>query len=252
MRLEQLFSLKASEIFSLFLSLPMTLYVNFRCLPFRTALKLPLFVGYRTRIDQLSKNITFGCEPSTFMVRIGWGGTAGRETGKRNYLHLNENASIRFNGRCTMSSGVSLILDLGKLEIGENFYCNKNCTISCNDHIVIGDGVLFGWNVELLDSDNHQVIHPHKPPAPGRGPHQNRRSRVGGCVFSCFEEQHHPGWQYCCLPQRCNRAVCGGKTAAGGLPGEGAGRTDRMDMVREGCDGHARESAAGKYYYAGI
>lgn len=170
MRLEQLFSLKASEIFSLFLSLPMTLYVNFRCLPFRTALKLPLFVGYRTRIDQLSKNITFGCEPSTFMVRIGWGGTAGRETGKRNYLHLNENASIQFNGRCTMSSGVSLILDLGKLEIGENFYCNKNCTISCNDHIVIGDGVLFGWNVELLDSDNHQVIHPHKPPTPGRGP----------------------------------------------------------------------------------
>ena len=170
MRLEDVFSLKVSEIFSLIISLPITLYVNFRCLPFRTAVKLPIFVGYHTHIDKLSKNIAFGCEPSTFMVRIGWGGTEGRETGKRNFLHLNENASIQFNGRCTMSSGISLILDLGKLEIGENFYCNKNCTISCNDRIVIGDNALFGWNVELLDSDNHKVIHQNKPEACNHGP----------------------------------------------------------------------------------
>lgn len=170
MRLENVFSLKVSEIFSLIISLPITLYVNFRCLPFRTAVKLPIFVGYHTHIDKLSKKIAFGCEPSTFMVRIGWGGTEGRETGKRNFLHLNENASIQFNGRCTMSSGISLILDLGKLEIGENFYCNKNCTISCNDRIVIGDNALLGWNVELLDSDNHKVIHQKKPEARNHGP----------------------------------------------------------------------------------
>ena len=170
MRLKNVFSLKVSEIFSLIISLPITLYVNFRCLPFRTAVKLPIFVGYHTHIDKLSKKIAFGCEPSTFMVRIGWGGTEGRETGKRNFLHLNENASIQFNGRCTMSSGISLILDLGKLEIGENFYCNKNCTISCNDRIVIGDNALLGWNVELLDSDNHKVIHQNKPEARNHGP----------------------------------------------------------------------------------
>ena len=125
-------------------SIQFTIYVNFRCLPFKTALKLPIFVGYKTHIDKLSRNITFGCEPTTFMVRIGWGGTEGRELGKKNYLLLNENALIRFNGRCTMSSGVSLILDLGTLEIGNNFFCNKNCTISCNDRITIGDHVLFG------------------------------------------------------------------------------------------------------------
>lgn len=87
------------------------------------------------------------------------GGTEGRETGKKNYLLLNEKASLKFNGKCTMSSGVSLVLDLGKLEIGDKFFCNKNCTISCNDNITIGDNVLFGWNVEVLDSDNHKVMH---------------------------------------------------------------------------------------------
>lgn len=170
MELKNVFSLKIKDIFSLIISLPMTVYVNFRCLPFKTAWKLPLFVGYKTRIGKLSRRITFGCKPSTFMVRIGWGGTESRETGKKNYLSLNESASIQFNGRCTMSSGVCLVLDLGQLEIGENFYCNKNCTISCNDRIVIGDNVLFGWNVELLDSDNHKVIRQNRPQAQNHGP----------------------------------------------------------------------------------
>lgn len=162
MGIKDIFSLKIREIFSLIISLPITIYVNFRCLPFKTALKLPIFIGYKTHIDKLSRNITFGCNPTTFMVRIGWGGTAGRESGKKNYLLLNENASIKFNGRCTMSSGISLILDLGTLEIGENFFCNKNCTISCNDKITIGDNVLIGWNVEILDSDNHKLMYKNK------------------------------------------------------------------------------------------
>lgn len=170
MELKDVFSLKIKDIFSLVISLPKTIYVNFRCLPFQTARKLPIFVGHKTRLDKLLGNITFGCEPTTFMVRIGWGGTEGRELGKRNYLLLNKGASIQFNGRCTMSSGISLILDLGTLEIGENFFCNKNCTISCNDHIVIGDNVLFGWDVELLDSDNHKVTHSDRPEIQNHGP----------------------------------------------------------------------------------
>lgn len=58
-----------------------------------------------------------------------------------------------------MASGVSLIVDKGILEMGENFYCNKNCSISCNSTITIGDGNMWGWNVEILDSDNHYLTH---------------------------------------------------------------------------------------------
>ena len=169
MKIKDIFSLKIRDILSLIISLPITIYVNFRCLPLKTAIKLPLFIGYKTHIEKLSRNIRFGCEPTTFMVRIGWGGTEGRECGKKNFLFLNEDASIQFNGRCTMSSGASLILDLGTLEIGKNFFCNKNCTISCNDKITIGDQVLFGWNVEVLDSDNHKIIHKNRENVCDRG-----------------------------------------------------------------------------------
>lgn len=77
-----------------------------------------------------------------------------------------------------MSSGVSLVLDLGTLEIGKNFFCNKNCTISCNDKITIGDNVLFGWNVEVLDSDNHKAIHKNQQRNCDRGP-----IRIGNHVW---------------------------------------------------------------------
>ena len=89
MGIKDRFSLKLRELFSLIISLPITVYVNFRCLPFNTALKLPIFVGYRTRIGKLSRIITFGCKPTTFMIRIGWGGTEGRDDGKNNIVQKN-------------------------------------------------------------------------------------------------------------------------------------------------------------------
>ena len=87
MEIKDVLSLKIRYIFSLIISLPITIYVNFRCLPLKTAIKLPLFIGYKTHIEKLSRNIRFGCEPTTFMVRIGWGGTEGRECGKKIFCY---------------------------------------------------------------------------------------------------------------------------------------------------------------------
>lgn len=178
MGIKGIFSLHFREILSLIISLPITVYVNFRCLPFKTAVKLPIFVGHKTRIGKLSRIVIFGCKPTTFMVRLGWGGTASRDEGRKNYLYLGKNASLKFNGRCTMSSGLSLVADLGSLEIGDNFFCNKNCDFSCNDKITVGDNALFGWNVELLDSDNHKVMHKDMQETSDRG-----EIRIGNHVW---------------------------------------------------------------------
>ncbi len=50
-------------------------------------------------------------------------------------------------------------MDNGTLEIGSNFYCNKNCFISCSEGIRIGSDNLWGWNVSIRDSDGHTIIH---------------------------------------------------------------------------------------------
>ena len=50
--------------------------------------------------------------------------------------------------------------------------------ISCNDKITIGDNILFGWNVEILDSNNHKVIHKNQEKVCDRGP-----IRIGNRVW---------------------------------------------------------------------
>jgi len=69
-----------------------------------------------------------------------------------------------------MSGGISLIVDRGILEIGDHFSCNTNCSISCNSNIVIGDDNMWGWNIEVFDSDNHYLTHSKRPENEERKP----------------------------------------------------------------------------------
>lgn len=45
----------------------------------------------------------------------------------------------------------------GVLKIGEKVYINKNCLISCQHEVSIGDNSLFGPNVMILDNDHKFV-----------------------------------------------------------------------------------------------
>lgn len=69
---------------------------------------------------------------------------------------------IHFTEKAVFSEGTSVRVDNGELFIGNNFYCNKNCFISCNSLIRIGNDVLMGWNVNIRDSDGHALIRNNK------------------------------------------------------------------------------------------
>jgi acetyltransferase-like isoleucine patch superfamily enzyme len=58
-----------------------------------------------------------------------------------------------------ISKGSSIRVSGGRLTIGNNFYMNKNCFISCSEKISIGENVLLGWNVNIRDSDGHEIIY---------------------------------------------------------------------------------------------
>lgn len=141
------------------LDMPKTLYVNFKCLPVKQAVRLPILVDYRTVLGPLHKNITIAFPCPLFGIRLGIGGTESRDWGRKPYFSLGEQGRMIFHGRCTMAGGISLIVDRGTLEIGNGFFCNRNCSISCNSRIVIGDDNMWGWNIEVFDSDNHYLTH---------------------------------------------------------------------------------------------
>ena len=67
MEIKDIFSLRVKDIISLIMSIPITIYVNFKCLPLKKAIKLPLFIAYNTQIDRFNGKIEFGCEPKPWL-----------------------------------------------------------------------------------------------------------------------------------------------------------------------------------------
>lgn len=150
-----------SRVFRILESLPITIYVNFRCLPFRKAIRLPLIVDYRTRIKGICRdsiilpdNIRMG------MVKIGWGyGSLGTICNNRNMLIINDKGKIYFNGAAQFALGVTLRCDHnGIIEIGNRFRANQNFTCFSNTRVSFGDDIVAGWNVNVRDGDGHYIF----------------------------------------------------------------------------------------------
>lgn len=143
------------------LSIPKTLYFNFRCFPFSTAVKLPVLVSYRTKILELHKGIiTFGHTPYRFMVKFGFGGSSG--VIERKSLICLDGGHVHFDGKADFCAGMSL-RNGGELKFGNKFWANKNCTIWCSKSISFGENVLFGWNTVFRDADGHLIIENGEP-----------------------------------------------------------------------------------------
>ena len=73
--------------------------------------------------------------------------------------YLTIKGQLIFNCKADFGKGTSIRVDENaQLIIGDNFWCNKNTFIRCNQKIVIGDHVLMGWNCTINDCDGHTLI----------------------------------------------------------------------------------------------
>ncbi|MGO4927781.1 acyltransferase [Fundicoccus sp. Sow4_F4] len=155
--------MKAILIIKIILSLPKTIYFNFKVFPLKHAIKLPFLISYDVQLKKLYKNsIEINCSKiSTFMIKLNFTtGSSGVNIGykSKGYFDVDEHGKIIFHGKANFSQGISLRVSGGRLEFGDKFQCNKNCFISCSNRITVGNDVLFGWEVNIRDSDGHQII----------------------------------------------------------------------------------------------
>lgn len=143
--------------FRMAISVPKSLYFCIRCLPFKEAIHIPVLVNWKTRLLALKKDaVSVGGNLKPFHVKIGFGG-AEKVPARRPVICL-ESGTVHFNGTATLSDGISLT-NTGELWIGDDFYCNQNCTIWCTNSIRIGNSCLLGWNVVMKDDDGHPIYH---------------------------------------------------------------------------------------------
>lgn len=158
MKLNQL---KKISILELVLSIPKTLYFNFKVLPIKRAIKIPFIVSHNIKLKGINRK-TFIVENETLSFassRIGFEYTVGAfQESKKGIISIEE-GKIILKGNVGLSQGIVLSAKNSNIIIGKNFRCNYSTQISsCDQDIIIGNNVVLGWKVTIKSDDGHYLI----------------------------------------------------------------------------------------------
>lgn len=150
---------KIKILFKIILSLPKTIYFNFRVFDLKTAIKLPILIANNVKILEIHKNsiLIARNKIKPFMIIIGLSGSNAINSTKGK-VKLSKSSKIVFEGIARFAEGIVLYSNGGTAVFGDNFVSNKNCFIAFDLKITFGADVLLGWNVNIRDSDGHTIV----------------------------------------------------------------------------------------------
>ena len=144
------------DFFNILFSIPKTLRFNLHYFPLKTALKLPVFVSHRTFLRELHGMVNLPSQTRTAMVRIGFG-DVGHYDRKRSRTIWQVSGIVTFGGTTGIGHG-SKISVRGKLTFGNDFNMTAESTIVCAKEITFGNDCLIGWDVLVMDTDEHPLF----------------------------------------------------------------------------------------------
>lgn len=132
-------------------------YFCFRYLPFRQAIKMPVFLAVPVKVIKLHRGgITFNGSVHSRQIEFveGIEGIPSLHAS----IFIEPGSKVVFYGKAFLSGGSLLRVDNGgTLEIGNDFVINKNTIIRCSEKISFKDDVMIGWNNEINDNDGHPI-----------------------------------------------------------------------------------------------
>lgn len=139
-----------------FFNVVKTVYFNFRVLPFRQAIKLPIYIYGPTRLLNLRGSVEIKAPIRPGMIKMGrW---YDRFYGPRSssFIFLPDKSKIIFRGSSEIGIDYGIRLgDSGILDIGEMAVFTSGVKISANKMVKIGDYSRITWNCRIVDTDFH-------------------------------------------------------------------------------------------------
>lgn len=143
---------------TLLFGLPKTIYVNFKFLKFRDAVKFPILISHRTWLSELKGTIIINAPIRTGMIKIGLGDVRIFDRHKqRSIIQIREGGNIVFNGSANIGHGSKICVS-GDLIIGDNFTITAESSIICDKKVEIKDNCVFSWDVLIMDTDAHRIM----------------------------------------------------------------------------------------------
>lgn len=135
------------------LGLPKTLLFNFRYLPLRQAVKLPILVSHRVAICDFGGTVTVRGEARSASVLLGFG-NVGVYDYRRARSVWQVAGDVIFDGPVRLGHGFKLSV-VGQVTFGAGFVAPAECRIVCRDRITFGRGIAVSWEAMIMDTDFH-------------------------------------------------------------------------------------------------
>ena len=146
-----------------------TIYFNFKYLPFRQAIKIPIMVSKKVHLSHTGGQIIIDCPIYSEMIQIGHGyvGIFDKEVSRTIW---EVSGTVIFKGTANIGHGSKICVMSGTLVLGNNFRITAESTIVTANNIVFGKDCLLSWDILIMDTDFHNVKDKSEnilnPPAP--------------------------------------------------------------------------------------
>lgn len=135
-----------------------TIYFNFHYFPFKTAIRMPIFIYWRSELYKMKGRIIIDIPVYTGMVKFG-----AHKLGTQDLLYSRTmwevSGTLVIKGKANIGRGSKI--SIGKdatLTLGENFVITGNTEIICQKEISFGKHCLLSWDILIMDTDFHHIL----------------------------------------------------------------------------------------------
>lgn len=168
------------KLLNLVLCIPKTVIFNFSAFPFKIAIKLPVVISHKVKVNKIGKVMIEAANIKPAMIRVGFGGSFA--LGENNVGYWHNCGEVIFGGKSSIGRGSSVITgNNGVISFGMNFEGNANCIYNASLKIAIGDNCLIGWGTTIIDGDGHTIITPQGEKA------KNGKITIGNHTWICSD-----------------------------------------------------------------
>lgn len=140
-------------------AIPKTLYFNFKYLPFKKAIRLPIIVSHRVWLMAAKGKVNINCENLKLgLIKLGFG-EVGIFDSMRERSVWNVSGTVNFNGSARLGHGIKVsVEEKGILNMGNNLIVTAESSIICRKKITIGNDVMISWETQMMDTDLHPIL----------------------------------------------------------------------------------------------
>lgn len=132
-----------------------TIYANFRMLPIKDAIKLPILVYTRTSLLSTSGKVRLNIPAKFGLLQIGlpWFGPLNHPSRTCFF----NSGIIELNGSCRLANGSKINIQGGILSLGDKVLICECVRIVCMNSISIGDNSRVAHESQIMDSNFHYL-----------------------------------------------------------------------------------------------